>query len=196
MAKAMKGRRARRNIKRQVPRTLNQPESHIRIRRSYAQGLVARFAADQGTEVGVNPTLIDKYAAFADQWMFWKLNKVTFHFILDGAQPATAVYPTLVIYRDPVSVGAPASLTVAASAPDVKYITFGANSTHKTYSYVPKQQLSTYALYGPTQWVPTTGATFVFSSIAFWAINYNTTVNTPQLYMVVDCDISWRTPKV
>ena len=167
------------------------------IRRTFDAGLVARALADQGQQFGTVPSSLSDWASLQAVFARYRLLSVTNHFILSGEFDTTPAYPTLFVYHDFVSAGAPASLQDAMLKQGLKQLNFGSMNPVRSFRYVPNVWTSTgFQVQVPApsvKYQTATGFAPVFSSSA-WALNYNTTVGSPAIRLVQEMIIEFSEP--
>lgn len=198
----MAGKGRRQNGKRPrrvgVPRAPKTPGTVAVFKRALDAGNVARPAADTGSQWGTVPSSLLDWGSLQTVWARYRLLSVTNHFILSGEFDTTPAYPTLFIYHDLVSAGAPTSLTEAMMKQGVKQLGFSATNPKRSFTYVPMVWTST----GFSTQVPSPSAYYqtatafapTFSSSSGWFLNYNTTVGTPSVRLIQEMVIEFSQP--
>lgn len=168
------------------------------FRRTLNAGNVSRGPADQGQQFGTVPSSLLDWGSLQVVWGRYRLLKVTNHFILSGEFDTTPAYPTLFVYHDFVSSGAPVSLQEAMLKQGVKQLGFSAANPKRSFTYVPQVWTSSgFATQVPAPSIHYQTATAfapVFSSVGCWGLNYNTTVGSPTIVLIQEMLIEFSLP--
>lgn len=198
MAKAMrKGRKQGRRAAARVPRGISSAGTVAVIRR-VLEASQPRGAVDQGYQLGVVPTNLSDFAQLQALWARYRLLRCRFHFVVSGDYDASPAYPTLWVYHDLVSAGAPTGLTQAFLKRGVKALTFNAANNKRSFDVVPNVWTSNAFLTqvpAPQMHVQTASSFApTFSSIAFWGQNYNTAVASAPITVLIEMMLEFSEP--
>jgi len=166
--------------------------------RRVVNSAVTRPAVDGGFQFGTVPANVVDWASFQAVFARYRLLHVTHHFVVGGEYDGTPAYPTLFIYHDLASVGAPANLGTAFLSAGVKALSFNASVNKRSFTFVPLAWTSA----GFTSQVPAprmycqTSAAFAptFSSCAAWALNYNNISNAASLTLLTEYVVEFSQP--
>lgn len=168
------------------------------LRRALDSGLIGRAAADAGAQFGTVPGSLLDWGSLQVIWGRYRLLKVVDHFLVSGEFDGTPAYPTFLVYHDYMSAGAPASITEAMMKRGVRELSFNATTQHRTFEYVPMVWTSSaFATQLPAPSVHYQTATAfapVFSSVAAWMLNYNTTVGSCPVRLVQEMVLEFSLP--
>lgn len=186
----------KRGRKQRVPRPLGGTVAVIR--RTLDAGNVSRGVSDQGQQFGTVPSSLLDWGSLQVLWGRYRVLSVTNHYILSGEFDTTPAYPTLFVYHDLVSSGAPTSLAEAMLKQGVKQLSFGANVAKRSFTYVPNVWTSS----GFQTQVPAPSARYqtatafapVFTSVGAWGLNYNTTVGSPTIRLLQEMVLEFSLP--
>lgn len=181
-----------------VPRPVSSAGTVAVIRRTLDAGNLARLVADSGYQFGTVPSSLLDWGSLQAMWGRYRLLSVTNHFILSGEFDTTPAYPTMFVYHDFVSSGAPASLAEAMLKQGVKQLNFGANCPKRSFTYHPMVWTST----GFQTQVPAASARYqtatafapTFTSCGAWGLNYNSAVGSPTIRLLQEMTLEFSLP--
>lgn len=182
---------------RRVPRPLKNG-TIVTIRRVFDAGNVVKALADSGGQFGTVPSNLSDWSALQALFARYRLLRVTNTFMISGEFDTTPAYPTIWIYHDLVSAGAPASLTQAYLKQGVKSLSFNATTSRRHFTYVPMVWSSSgfaTQVPSPQMYYQTAGGFApTFSSASYWAQNYNTTTGACNLMLLQEMLLEMSEP--
>lgn len=197
--KARPGRKAvsgKRKVR--VPRQVGSVGTVAVIRRVLAAGNIVKPATDAGGAFGTVPGNLLDWASFQATFARFRLLRCTNVYMVAGEFDTTPAYPTLWVYHDLVSAGAPASIADAFLKRGVRPLSFNATVQRRVFSYVPMVWTSTgFNTQVPApQFCGQTASAFapVFSSVGYWGQNYNTGTAAPTLMLLQEMLIEFSEP--
>lgn len=168
------------------------------VRRAYSYGNVPYpGAADAGIQVGVTPTAVLDWSAFASTWKRFRVMSATLHLVLSGQNDTTPGFPTAIIFHDVVSSGAPATILDAYVQKNKRILSFGSNRVHHSFTFKPVPWTDpSFSMTIPSKdyWLPV-GGSAPLSSAAMWLQNYNSTTSVPGLNIVVELVLLFDSPQ-
>lgn len=201
MGKSNGARRAKGNgAARRKPRVPRGPSAGTVcvFKRTFNAGNIAKAVNDQGHQWGTVPSSLLDWGSLQVVWARYRLLRVTNHFIISGEFDTTPAYPTLFVYSDFVSAGAPLSLQEAMLKQGVKQLNFGSMAPKRSFTYVPNVWTSTgFQTQVPAPSIHYQTATAfapTFSSCSGWALNYNSTTSAPNIVLIQEMLIEFSQP--
>lgn len=188
--------RSKRTVR--LPRQVGSSGTVARIRRVLDAGNVVKGATDSGGQWGTVPSNLNDWASFQATFARYRLLRVTNVYMISGEFDATPAYPTLWVYHDFMSTGAPANLVQAFLKQGVKSLSFNATTSRRAFSYVPMVWTSSgFQTQVPApQFYAQTAAAFApsYSSVGYWAQNYNTGTAAANLMLLQEMLIEFSLP--
>lgn len=168
------------------------------IRRVLDAGIVSRGVSDQGQQFGTVPSGLLDWGSLQVMWGRYRVLSVTNHYILSGEFDTTPAYPTLFVYHDLVSSGAPLSLTEAMLKDGVRQLNFGSNAPKRSFTYHPmvwtSSGFSTQVPAASARYQTATAFAPTFTSVGAWGLNYNTTVGSPGIRLIQEMTLEFSLP--
>ena len=168
-----------------VPRGLRNGTAYSIVKRGLNAGNLPRPVTDGGGQLGFAPGSVLDWGSLQVLFQRFKLLRVDTHFTLSGELDTTPAYPTLILYHDKVSGGAPPTLGDAFIKEGVKMLEFNAGKLHHVVSCRPYVWLDnafkTQKLSSEVDSSTATASIPSFSSLSYFALNYNTTVGSPSI---------------
>lgn len=170
------------------------------VRRAYNYGNVPYpgGGVDGGLQVGITPSAVLDYSSYAAVWKRFRVLTATVHFVQTGQNDTTPCFPTLYVYHDVVSSGAPATLLDALVQKGRRVLAFGSNTMHKSFTFRPLPWtdgtfVNTIAK-ADDYWLPVGGAG-PLTSAAVWMQAYNSGLQTPGLTIFVELTLHFDSPQ-
>lgn len=198
MPKRAGRRRAEGKRKVRVPRSVGSAGTVVSIRRVYDAGTVVKALGDGGGQWGTVPSNLSDWASFQATFARYRLLRVTNVYMVSGEFDATPAFPTLWVYHDYMSTGAPANLSQAFLKQGVKSLSFNATTQRRSFTYVPMVWTSSgFQTQVPApQLYAQTAAAFApsFSSVGYWAQNYNTTTAACNIMLLQEMLLEFSLP--
>lgn len=187
----------RRQRKTRIPRAVKTGTTVV-IRRVLNAGNIVKPAADGGGQWGTVPSNLSDWASFQATFARFRLLRVTNVYMLAGEFDATPALPTLWVYHDFLSLGAPASLEAAFLKAGVRSLSFNQTASRRSFTYVPYVWTSSgFSTQVPApQFHGQTASAFAptFSSVGYWGQNYNTVVAAPTLMLLQEMLVEFSEP--
>lgn len=184
--------------RKRVPRPVSNNGTVARIRRVLDAGTVVKGAADAGSQWGTVPSSLSDWAQLQALFAQYRVLHVVNNYMLAGEFDASPAYPTLWVYHDLASVGAPANLSQAFLKKGVKSLEFNASHNRRSFRYVPMAWTSSgfqTQVPAPQLWGQTAAAFApTFSSVSGWAQNYNTLTAAASIMLLQEMVIEFREP--
>lgn len=168
------------------------------IKRAQDVGNLTRPVTDNGQSLGIVPGSLLDWGSLQTMWGVYRLLSVKYTFIIGGEFDGTPAYPTLLVYHDLASLGAPNSLTEAMMKKGVSRLCFNASKSVGVKQFVPRVWTSNgfqNSLPAPSVWSQTaTSFAPNFSSLALWGLNFNSTVGSAAIRLVIEMVIEFGEP--
>lgn len=194
-------RRGKKNGKRAVTGLSRMPRAGgtvAVIRRVLDAGVLSKAATDQGSALGVVPGNLSDWGSLQVMWLRYRLLKVRFIFMTSGEYDGTPAFPTLWVYHDFVSGGAPTALVQAYLKQGVRELSFNTTRQKNVFDFVPNvwtsSNFSTQVPAPQMKYQTTSAFAPTFSSIALWAQNYNTGTAAANITILQEMLIEFSEP--
>lgn len=180
-----------------VPRSVSTGTVAL-IRRVFDAGSVVKPISDSGGQWGTVPGNLSDWASFQATFGRYRLLRVTNVYMVAGEFDSTPAYPTLWVYHDYLSLGAPANLTQAFLKQGVKSLSFNASVQRRSFTYVPMVWTSSgFQTQVPSpQFYAQTATAYApnFSSVGYWGQNYNTTTGGATVMLLQEMLLEFSLP--
>lgn len=188
-------RRRNRRRNQQIPRPMN---TGCVVRRAFVYGnLSYPGAADGGLQIGITPTAILDWSAYASVWQRFRVLSATIHFTVWGQNDTTPGYTTVYVYHDTISSGAPATILDALVRKGRKILPLSVNKIHQQFTFKPMVWTSSglnLTTSARNIWMPT-ASPVALTSAAAWLQNYNSTSQAPGINVNVELVLHFDSPQ-